>query len=98
MGRRGGFVIYFGLFAMLAFSGYVIAYRHIGLGFFDASEYSSHIAGDGIAHAPGYPLYTLVGKALNLFLGNPFAAQFWMGWLSAIGSALIFTYTSALRL
>jgi hypothetical protein len=69
--------------AVFAFVAYVTFNRHPGLGLFDASEYSTHIIGNGVAHAPGYPLYILCGKFMMLFTQNPFTAQFLVGLASA---------------
>lgn len=81
----------------VAFTAYVFANRHQGLGFFDASEYSTHVLTNGVAHAPGYPLYTLLCKAALPFAGgNPFLAQFIVGWLSALGTAFML-YTTLRR-
>ncbi len=49
--------------------------RHTGLGFFDASELSIHIKSGGIAHAPGYPLYILLGRLVCTLTADPFLAQ-----------------------
>lgn len=64
---------------LLAFTSILLVFlfenRHIGLGFFDSSEYALHIRSGGIAHAPGYPLYILLGKLMYGFFGDPFLAQ-----------------------
>lgn len=52
--------------------------RHEGLSFFDASDFATAIQGWGIPHAPGYPLYVLLGKLFYLVTQNPFDAQFWL--------------------
>lgn len=52
--------------------------RHEGLSFFDASDFATAIQGWGIPHAPGYPLYVILGKFFYLFTPNPFDAQFWL--------------------
>lgn len=70
--------IFFLLFTLVSFF-----LRHEGLSFFDASDFATAIQGWGIAHAPGYPLYVLLGKFFYLFTGNPFDAQFWLNILAA---------------
>lgn len=57
--------------------------RHEGLSFFDASDFATAIQGWGIPHAPGYPLYVLLGKFFFIFTQNPFDAQFWVNILAA---------------
>jgi hypothetical protein len=57
--------------------------RHEGLSFFDASDFATAIQGWGIPHAPGYPLYVLLGKFFFLITQNPFDAQFWLNILAA---------------
>jgi len=57
--------------------------RHEGLSFFDASDFSTAIQGWGIPHAPGYPLYVILGKFFYIFTQDPFAAQFWVNILAA---------------
>jgi transmembrane protein TMEM260 (protein O-mannosyltransferase) len=57
--------------------------RHEGLSFFDASDFATAIQGWGIPHAPGYPLYVLLGKFFYLFTPTPFDAQFWVNILAA---------------
>lgn len=57
--------------------------RHEGLSFFDASDFATAIQGWGIPHAPGYPLYVILGKLFNLITQNPFDAQFWVNILAA---------------
>ena len=53
----------------------VLTNRLRGLGYFDGSEYALHIQGGGIAHAPGYPLFTLLGKVIHGFGADPFLSQ-----------------------
>lgn len=60
------------LFGMMT---YLFWNRYSGLGFFDASEFAAHIQSGGIPHAPGYPIYLLLGKFLNFFCRDPFLAQ-----------------------
>lgn len=66
------------IFAVLA-----VTQRHLGLSFFDSSEFATHIRGSGIPHAPGYPLYILFSKLFFWFLQDPFEAQFWLSLLSS---------------
>jgi hypothetical protein len=61
---------------MLAASvAFVLVNRRAGLGYFDGSEYALHIEGGGIAHAPGYPLFTLLGRCLHSLGADGFLAQ-----------------------
>jgi len=83
-------ILAFGIFSIFAFLNY-----RSGLGFFDASEYALHIRGGGIAHAPGYPLYILLGRFLEVFTNDPFKAQFWLGYLSV--AWLSFAFFRAFR-
>jgi hypothetical protein len=67
---------------------FVLANRRAGLGYFDGSEYALHIEGGGIAHAPGYPLYTLLGRAIHLLGADGFLAQHLISAASLVVSAL----------
>ena len=64
-----------GVVSLLASALFVIANRLPGLGYFDGSEYALHIEGGGIAHAPGYPLFTLLGQFIHRFGADGFLAQ-----------------------
>lgn len=66
-------------------------FRHRGLSFFDASDYATAIQGWGIPHAPGYPLYVILGKFFNLLTHDPFEAQFWLN-IAAAWGACYFLY------
>ncbi len=61
--------------SLTASIGFILANRLPGLGFFDGSEYALHIQGGGIAHAPGYPLFTVLGKAIHAMGADGFLAQ-----------------------
>lgn len=80
----------------LVFSAYALANRHHGLGFFDSTEYSSHIADSGVPHAPGYPVYTMLGKIFHALGCEPFTAQFAVSMLS-LAAVLFFTYRTFKR-
>lgn len=67
----------------------LFAIRQRGLGMFDGSEYSLHIITGGIAHAPGYPLYLLLGRLLNQLVGDPFLAQQAIGLLSLLAICIL---------
>ena len=54
---------------------FILSNRLPGLGYFDGSEYAVHISGGGIAHAPGYPLYLILGKLIHAFGADAFFAQ-----------------------
>ena len=54
---------------------YILVNRLPGLGYFDGSEYALHIEGGGIAHAPGYPLYTIFGQVFHALGANGLLAQ-----------------------
>ncbi len=54
------------------------------VGFFDGSEFALHIRGGGMAHAPGYPLYILLGKLFLLLTGDVFWAQHLVGLASLV--------------
>jgi hypothetical protein len=60
------------LFSSLAF---IWENRLSGLGYFDGSEYALHIAGGGIAHAPGYPLFTVLCRFIHTLGPDPFLSQ-----------------------
>ena len=61
--------------SLIACAAFVLMNRLPGLAYFDGSEYALHIQGGGIAHAPGYPLYTLLGKFIHAFGADGFLAQ-----------------------
>ncbi|MBL8202205.1 MAG: DUF2723 domain-containing protein [Chromatiales bacterium] len=69
---------------------YLFWNHHAGLSFFDSSEYSIHIRSGGIPHAPGYPLYILLGQLLNRATGDPFLAQHLISLLSLLFAAYAF--------
>jgi tetratricopeptide (TPR) repeat protein len=60
------------LLIFFGFSALGLAAMAPAVTFGDAGEFTACAAGWGIAHAPGYPLYTILGKALGtaLPLGN----------------------------
>jgi hypothetical protein len=64
-----------GAASILASALFVIANRLPGLGYFDGSEYALHIEGGGVAHAPGYPLFTLLGQFIHRLGADGFLAQ-----------------------
>lgn len=70
--------LFFFIFVLVCFM-----LRHRGLSFFDASDFATAIQGAGIPHAPGYPLYVMLGKFFNLFTPDPFDAQFWLNIVAA---------------
>lgn len=61
--------------------------------FFDGAEYSTHILSGGIAHAPGYPLYLLMGKFLSRVSGDPIEIQQWISF-GSLGISAIALYMS----
>lgn len=67
--------------------------RHQGLSFFDASEFATHIQGEGIPHAPGYPLYIACSKISYFFTSNPFDAQFCVNLLSSLVCVIFLFFT-----
>ena len=81
--------------SLLASAAFVLFNRLPGLGYFDGSEYALHIEGGGIAHAPGYPLYILLGKALVTLGADGFLAQQLISSASIViaGYALYRTWT-----
>jgi len=89
------------LFSQVIFLVFAVAsffLRHQGLSFFDASDFSTAIQGTAIPHAPGYPLYVLLGKFFNWFVQDPFDAQFWVNILAAwITSVFLFLTLAANR-
>lgn len=64
-----------GAASILASGSFVLASRLPGLAYFDGSEYALHIEGGGIAHAPGYPLFTLLGQFIHRLGADGFLAQ-----------------------
>ena len=68
----------------LIFAAAMTLLRSRGMSYFDANEFATHIRGGGIAHAPGYSLYILLGKGFNTFLADPFAAQFAVNLLASL--------------
>ena len=79
------------LFSSLAF---IWKNRLPGLGYFDGSEYALHIAGGGIAHAPGYPLFTVLCRFIHTLGPDPFLSQQVLSMLALVvaGVALYKTF------
>ncbi len=77
--------------------GFVLVNRLRGLGYFDGSEYALHIQGGGIAHAPGYPLFTILGKAIHAFGADPFLSQQIISVMALSGAAIALHETFALE-
>jgi hypothetical protein len=50
--------------------------RHRGLAYFDGSEFALNMETGGIAHAPGYPFYLMLGRGLHALGLDGFLAQF----------------------
>ena len=75
--------------------GFVMANRLRGLGYFDGSEYALHIQGGGIAHAPGYPLFTILGKVVHAFGADPFLSQQIISVVALSGAAIALYETFA---
>ncbi|MBS1984198.1 MAG: DUF2723 domain-containing protein [Bdellovibrionales bacterium] len=71
------------ILAGVIFGIFVLFFHHRGMSFFDSCEYSTHIAGEGIPHAPGYPLYIMLGKFFMLITNDPFSAQVMISVFSA---------------
>ncbi len=76
---------------------FILANRLPGLGYFDGSEYALHIQGGGIAHAPGYPLFIVLGKAIHAMGADGFLAQQLISVLSICLVALALFKTFALE-
>jgi hypothetical protein len=72
------------LIGWIIFAIYICLFHHHSISYFDSSEYAIHIAGGGIAHAPGYPLYILIGKIFYNFTHNVFLAQLLINLLSSL--------------
>jgi hypothetical protein len=77
--------------------GFVLANRLPGLGYFDGSEYALHVRGGGIAHAPGYPLFTVLCRIVSACGADPFLAQQVVSIASLVVAALALFKTFALE-
>ncbi len=79
------FILFIGAFALYAFTAgpYVVPYR-------DAGEMTIVLSTLGVAHPPGYPLYTLLGKiAMLLPVGSAFYRANLFSALCAAGALLV---------
>lgn len=72
--------------AVTIFTVFIAYQHHHGIAFFDATEYATHIRSRGVPHAPGYPLFIVLGKFCSLFTGgDPFTAQILLSWACCLG-------------
>src|SRR5579862_2315730 len=59
----------------------------------DSGEFSVAIDHYNVAlnqpHAPGYFLYVMLGRLLNVFVGNPHASLVWLSLLSGSGMVAV---------
>ncbi len=83
--------------AMISSLAFIWAQRLRGLGYFDGSEYALHIAGGGVAHAPGYPLFTILGKFIHALGPDAFVSQQVLSMLALAGGAIALRATFALE-
>ncbi len=91
-----------GIIAFVVFIFTLIIYQLTNapsLSFWDAGEYATTISNFSVLHAPGNPIYVIVGRFLNLLglgMSEPQIASFYSSLLGAL--AVMFTYLMSMKL